>query len=97
MEIIFFENVNFKYYDKFSYNIFIEIEQKILLSAFKVIFEKTFNQNGYSEINFINLLTTENLLNTANKLVHFGWKNEAIPVTTSKKSKIRRFFDAIFG
>ena len=97
LEIIFFENVNFKYYDKFSYNIFIEIEQKILLNAFKVIFEKTFNQNGYSEINFINLLTTENLLNTANKLVHFGWKNEAIPVTTSKKSKIRRFFDAIFG
>ena len=97
LEILFFENVNFKYYDKFSYNIFIEIEQKILLNAFKVIFEKTFNQNGYSEINFINLLTTENLLNTANKLVHFGWKNEAIPVTTSKKSKIRRFFDAIFG
>ena len=68
-----------------------------MLNAFKEIFEKTLNQNGYTEVNFIDLLTTENLLNTANKLVHFGWKKEAIPVTSSKKSKIRRFFDAIFG
>ena len=97
LEIVLFENVNFKYYNKFSYSIFIEIEQKILLIAFKAIFEKNLNQNGYTEVKFINLLTTENLLNTANKLVHFGWKNEAIPVTSSKKSKIRRFFDAIFG
>ena len=97
LEIVLFKNVNFKYYNKFSYSIFIEIEQKILLIAFKAIFEKNLNQNGYTEVKFINLLTTENLLNTANKLVHFGWKNEAIPVTSSKKSKIRRFFDAIFG
>ena len=91
LEIIFFENVNFKYYDKFSYNIFIEIEQKILLNAFKEIFEKTLNKNGYTEVNLIDLLTTENLLNTANKLVHFGWKNEAIPVTSSKSQKFVGF------
>ena len=97
LEIIIFKNVNFKYYNKVSSNIFIEMEQKILRNAFEIIFEKTLNQNGYNQVSFINLISTDSMLNTANKLVHFGWKNEAIPVTSSKKSKIRRFFDAIFG
>ena len=35
------------------------------------------------------------MINTANNLVHFGWNKEAIPVTQSKKSLIRRFFDAV--
>jgi hypothetical protein len=37
------------------------------------------------------------MLITANKLVHFGWKKEAIPVTQTKKSIIARFFDTFFG
>jgi hypothetical protein len=45
----------------------------------------------------IDILTSESLINTANKLVHFGWKNEAIPILQFKKSKIARFFDTIFG
>ena len=36
-------------------------------------------------------------MRTANRLVHFGWKTEAIPITQSKKSLIARFFDTIFG
>ena len=42
-------------------------------------------------------ISTDDLLITANKLVHFGWKNEAIPISSPKKSLIARFFDAIFG
>ena len=38
----------------------------------------------------------QNLLETADKLVHFGWKSEAIPVTVPRKSMIARFFAAIF-
>ena len=74
------------------------MEQKILRNAFEIIFEKTLNQNGYNQVSFINLISTDSMLNTANKLVHFGWKNEAIPVTHRQKSqKFVGFFDAIFG
>ena len=34
---------------------------------------------------------------TLEKLVHFGWKTEAIPVSLSKKTLISRFFEALFG
>ena len=34
---------------------------------------------------------------TVYKLVQYGWKKEAIPVSKSKKSIIAKFFDAIFG
>ena len=97
LEIILFNNVNLKYYNKVSCKIFLEIEEKTLNKSFKEIFEKTINQNGYNEVSFINFTSMDSLLNTANKLVHFGWKKEAIPVSAPKKSKIVRFFDAIFG
>ena len=32
----------------------------------------------------------ENILSTAHKLVHFGWKKEAIPISETKKTLIRR-------
>ena len=38
----------------------------------------------------------EKMFETINKLVHFGWKKEAIPFTKPKKSIIARFFSAIF-
>ena len=37
------------------------------------------------------------MLKTANKLVHFGWSKEAIPISSVKKSIIARFFESIFG
>ena len=51
------------------------------------------NGNNIKFINFSN----ENMLNTANTLVHFGWKKEAIPISKSKKSLIALIFDKIFG
>ena len=81
---------------KFQAIFLLKWSRKYCVTLSEIIFEKTLNQNGYNQVSFINLISTDSMLNTANKLVHFGWKNEAIPVTSSKKSKIRRFFDAIF-
>ena len=50
-----------------------------------------------SEIKLIDEISSKSMLSTAYKLVHFGWKKEAIPITYSKKSFIRQFFDTIFG
>ena len=35
-------------------------------------------------------------MNTVNKLVHFGWKKEAIPITQTKKTLLGKLFEAIF-
>jgi len=96
-EILLFKNVNFQYFSKVSKNIFLEMEQKFLFDNFKVNFNKILSEVGQNKVEFINPISTDDLLITANKLVHFGWKNEAIPISSPKKSLIARFFDAIFG
>ena len=52
-----------------------------------------------SEINikFLDETTKDGSLKTIDKLVHFGWKKEAIPVFKFKKSIIARFFETLFG
>ena len=61
------------------------------------IFGTAFSQNNNIQIKFLNNLDSEEMIVTVNKLVHFGWKKEAIPIAHSKKSLIARFFDVIFG
>ena len=52
---------------------------------------------GKFEVKLLDNLMSDNMLKTLNKLVHFGWKKEAIPTSQAKKSVISRFFDAIFS
>ena len=40
---------------------------------------------------------SKGFLSKVNKLVHYGWEKEAIPIAQSKKSVITRLFEAIFG
>ena len=68
---------------------------KLQFKCLKEIYKQNFSMSG-NNINFINF-SNENMLNTANKLVHFGWKEEAIPISKSKKSFIAMLFDKIFG
>ncbi len=94
-EIIFLKNINFLHYNKVSSNIFLEINDKLQFKCLKEIYKQNFSMSG-NNINFINF-SKENMLNTANKLVHFGWKEEAIPISKSKKSFLALLFDKIFG
>ena len=56
-----------------------------------------FNFINAFDVNFAYDLSINNLSKTADKLVHFGWEKEAIPITQSKKTLIARFFDKIFN
>ena len=96
LEIILLKNINFAYYNKVSNNIFLEIDDKLQLKCIKEIYKKNFLIKKFYNIDFVNF-SDESILNTANKLVHYGWKNEAIPISQSKKTRIERFFEAIFG
>ena len=97
LELLIINNINFKYYIKTTKVIFLEIDQELNIKSLKDICKIVFSINGNFKVNFLNETSFSNFSKTVNKLVHFGWKKEAIPITQFKKSIIARFFDAIFG
>ncbi len=94
-ELILLNNTNLNYYNKRCKNIFIETSKKN--ECFKEICKTSFKMKGESNIYFLEDLSFDGVLATANTLVHYGWKKEAIPFTQSKKSIITRFFDTFFS
>ena len=95
-EIILFRNVNFVHFSKISNNIYLELDRKLHSKCLKEIYKTVFSINEKYNTEFINF-SSENMLDTAHKLVHFGWKKEAIPISITKKSFIAALFDRIFG
>ena len=95
-EIILFENINFEHYKKFSNNIYLEIDHKLQSKCLNEIYKTVFSMNEKYNTKFINF-SSENMISTAHKLVHFGWKKEAIPISKTKKTFIARLFDKAFG
>ena len=96
-ELIIFKNINLKYYNKVSKNIFLVIDRQIQFKGLNKIFEFAFSLNNKLDLNIIADSSEDNLIKTTNNLVQYGWKKEAIPIALSKKSIFRRFFEAIFG
>ena len=96
-ELMIFKNINLKYYANPPKDIFLDINHKLQLKCLKKIYKKVFSSNDRFNINFIDNLLNESMVSSAHKLVHFGWKKEAIPVSQVKKSIIAVFFDKIFG
>ena len=97
IELVLSKNINFSHFNKGFNEVFFEIDPKLQLKNLEEIFKSIFSMYRNYDLIIIDTLTSESLINTANKLVHFGWKNEAIPISQFKKSKIARFFDTIFG
>ena len=95
-QIILYKNINFLHHIKVSNRIFLEIDDKLQFKCLKELYRKNFLLNENYNINFINI-SSDSMLNTANKLVHFGWKKEAIPIINSQKSFIAALFDRLFG
>ena len=95
-EIILFKNINLGHYKNISKVIFLEIDEDLRLKNLEKIFKLIFSRNNVLNVHFAYDLSINNLSKTADKLVHFGWEKEAIPITQSKKTLIARFFDKIF-
>ncbi len=96
-ELIIFKNINLKYHNKVSKNIFLVIDSQFEFKGLNEIFEFAFSLNNKLDLNIIVDSTDDNLIKTTNNIVQYGWKKEAIPIALSKKSILRRFFEAIFG
>ena len=95
LNVIIFKNTNINFYNKQSKFVFFEIENELHSKGLKAVFKETFQSNNY-EVKFLDKFSDEKLLKTVNKLVHFGWKKEAIPTSHPKKSLLARFFEAVF-
>ncbi len=96
-ELMIFKNINLEHYVRSSKNIFFELNSDYKPESLKEMMKNSLELLSNSEIKLIAEISSKSMLSTAFKLVHFGWKKEAIPITYSKKSIIRRFFDTIFG
>ena len=96
IELMIFKNVNLKYYNKLPKTLFFQLNNSFNFQSINEVFKTILSQKGISDIRFVDEPSHESIVNTASKLVHFGWKKEAIPFTKTKKSLIARFFSAIF-
>lgn len=96
-EIIFSRNINFKQSNKEKKVIFLDIKDKDNLNYFKNTYNHFFSNNAKFELKFFDKTTLEDFLIAADKIVQFGWKKEAIPVSGIKKSIIARFFGLLFN
>ena len=95
LDITILNNINFKHYNKFSNDIFLEIDHKCRYNFFEEIYKSVFLLNKKNIIS-IDELSSKDILKSVNKIVHFGWKKEAIPLLVTKKSLITRIFNTIF-
>ena len=66
-------------------------------TCFKSIYDSIFSENEKIKFLFKKNTTIEELINNVNKIVHFGWKKEAIPLTFQKKSMIAKLFEILFN
>ena len=96
-DLIIFKNINLKYNIEFASFIFLDIQSEFHPKIFKEIYQAVINEKKSLKLKFLENLSNESLISTANKIVHFGWKKEAIPVSKATKSIVARFFDTIFS
>ena len=95
-DLMILKNINFTYHNKLSKVIFLEFSSKLQSTSLVEILQKTLSMNKTYDVR-PSLCSKEQMLNNVNKLVHYGWKKEAIPISQPRKSIISRVFDTIFG
>ena len=96
-EIMIIKNINFLTYLKENKVVFLTISDQSHFNFFKNTYKFFFSYKNSLKVNFMDNITTENLIDHVNNIVHFGWKKEAIPVTHAKKSLIAKFFYILFS
>ena len=94
--LFFYNNVNFKKSVNNTKLIFLEIPDTLHFKCLEDIYCKSFAFNNEFTVKVFIKPDPEPFLNTANTIVQFGWKKEAIPITKSRKSFFTTIFNKIF-
>ena len=95
-ELFYYKNVNFEKSINKVKVIFLEIADKNHLKCFEEIYIDCYAFNGNFKVKIFAKPDDSDVLDVANNIVQFGWKNEAIPVTKSQKSIFSRILKEIF-
>lgn len=96
-QILLYQNINLTAQLNKLKVVFLEIKDQHNFECFKKDYENCFSRNNDFELKFAKRISAEEMINAANKIVHFGWKREAIPVPSFKKTIFSRFFEKIFS
>jgi len=96
-EIFYIKNINLKNLLKETNVIFLEINDQKHYDCFNHLYKKSFAFNKKYDVKIVKKQTIDQTINKANNIVQFGFKNEAIPVTKSRKSFFSRIFEKIFN
>ena len=96
LNILIIKNINIQHYNKHSKKIFLEIDDRVQLRALNDTYKNILLNNGGFNYNLIENLSDDSILSSVNKIVQYGWKKEAIPISASRKSMIARLFSKLF-
>ena len=76
--------------------IFLMLDEKSKNKNLTSLFRLFFSKNDKYELNFLDNSNLRDNYFSAMKIVHYGWKKEALPIINEKKSIIARFFNLFF-
>ena len=76
--------------------IYLNINDNLELKIFEDCFKNFFSINLNNEVEILKKVEIDSVYENINKLVQFGWKQEAVPVVHEKKSFISRLFERFF-
>ena len=96
-EIMLFKNINMSSFIKKQSNLFLKINDKSSHKCFKNAYQFAFSYKNNSQLKFVENFSRESIYDSALKLVHYGWKKEAVPVIREKKTILARIFNLIFN
>ena len=92
-EIILFKNINMRYFLEKKPAIFLKLNDILIHKKFINSFKS--NNSGFL-LRIIGKEELSNLYLNANEIVQFGWKKEAVPIISEKKSILARLFNYLF-
>ena len=96
-ELIYIKNINFQETNNNLRTVFLEISDTSHLKCFHNTYFSTFSHGKKFEVKILRDHKPEKLLTTANQIVHFGWKKEAIPIAKETRSYFSRIFRSLFS
>ena len=96
LELMVFRNINLRHLYNSPKVVFFEFDGEQQIKSLAEIYKTVFSNNNFKDLIFLDNFSTQGMLNTTNKLVHFGWEKEVIPIARPNKSVIARFFDRLF-
>ena len=95
-EIILFKNINMRYFLEKKPAIFLKLNDILIHKKFINSFKFFISNNSGFLLRIIGKEELSNLYLNANEIVQFGWKKEAVPIISEKKSILARLFNYLF-